>query len=177
MKKENNFNTFDALKQVEKVINEAGKSIDDKSKTSVPSEVKEIIGAVLGGGLGVGAGVAIVSGAAAAGTSGATVITSGLSAAGSIVGGGMMAGIFVAAAPVAILGVAGYGIVSKYNKDKIQKQKEILLKEAVAKHNKIIKELKEKADKSKDRVDHLVYLNQALRNIIDQLENDLKKAS
>ena len=176
MEKEN-FSTFDSLKQIEKVLKEAAKSLNYKSKTSISSEVKEIIGAAVGGGVGIGAGAAIVGGAAAAGTSGATAITSGLAAAGGVVGGGMMAGIFVAAAPVAVLGVAGYGIVSKYNKDRIQKQKEILLKDAVAKHNKIIKELKGKAEKSQERVDHLGYLNEALRRIIDQLETDLKKAS
>ena len=38
-------------------------------------------------------------------------ITSGLATAGSIVGGGMVAGIAVLAAPVAVLGIGGYAIV------------------------------------------------------------------
>lgn len=40
-------------------------------------------------------------------------ITSGLATAGSVVGGGMVAGIGLLAAPVAVLGVAGYAIAKK----------------------------------------------------------------
>ena len=40
-------------------------------------------------------------------------ITSGLGAAGALVGGGMVAGIGLLAAPVAVLGVAGYAIAKK----------------------------------------------------------------
>lgn len=143
----------------------------------MPDDLKEIIGAILGMGTGIAAGIGIVSVGAATGTAGAAWITSGLATAGSVVGGGMMAGIFVAAAPVAILGVVGYGIISKINKNKIAQQKELLLKEAVAKHNKIINELSSKADKSQQRIDHLTYLNQALQRIIGNLESDLRKAS
>ena len=177
MKRKQNYNSMDSLKQVKKVIDEAGESIRDKSKITVPDDIKEIIGATIGAGIGVGAGVAIVGGAAAAGTSGAAALTSGLAAAGGVVGGGMMAGIFVTAAPVAVLGVTGYAIVSKINKDKIQKQKELLLKESVAKHNKIIVMLSHKADQSKERIDHLTYLNTALRRIIDDLGADLQTAA
>ena len=46
-------------------------------------------------------------------------ITSGLATAGSIVGGGMVAGIGVLAAPVAILGVAGYAIAKRRKSAKI----------------------------------------------------------
>ena len=42
-------------------------------------------------------------------------ITSGLATAGSIVGGGMVAGIAVLAAPVAVLGIGGYAIVKHKN--------------------------------------------------------------
>lgn len=46
-------------------------------------------------------------------------ITSGLAAAGSIVGGGMVAGIGVLAAPVAILGVTGYGLAKRRKSAKL----------------------------------------------------------
>ena len=42
-------------------------------------------------------------------------LTSGLAVAGALVGGGMLAGIGVLAAPVAILGVAGYAIAKSRN--------------------------------------------------------------
>lgn len=56
-----------------------------------------------------------------AGTTGlsAAGITSGLAAAGSIVGGGMVAGIGVLAAPIAILGVAGYALAKKHKNAKL----------------------------------------------------------
>ena len=72
-----------------------------------------------------GLATAIGSGAGAAGSLAALIlggkvvglsaagITSGLSAAGALVGGGMAAGIGVLAAPVAILGIAGYALAKK----------------------------------------------------------------
>lgn len=177
MKKKQNYKTMDALKQVQKILDEVNQTLADKNRIKVPDDVKEIIGATIGIGAGVGAGIGVISAGAAAGTAGAAWITSGLAAAGGIVGGGMMAGIFVAAAPVAICGVAGYGLVSKINKNRIVKQKELLLKEAVSKHNKIINELSKKAEKSQERIDHLTYLNQAIQKIINNLEADLRKAA
>jgi hypothetical protein len=49
----------------------------------------------------------------------ASGITSELAAAGALVGGGMVAGIGVLAAPVAILGVAGYAIAKKRKSAKV----------------------------------------------------------
>ena len=46
-------------------------------------------------------------------------ITSGLATAGAIVGGGMVAGIGVLAAPIAILGIAGYAIAKKRKNAKL----------------------------------------------------------
>ncbi len=176
-KKQKNYMTMDSLKQAKRVIDEAADSLKDKSRVTIPDDVKEIIGATIGAGLGVGAGVVIVGGASAAGTAGAAAMTSGLATAGGIIGGGMMAGIFVVTAPVAVLSIAGYGFVSKLNKNKVTKQKSLLLKEAVCKHNKIIEELADKSNKSKERIDHLTYLNIALRKVIENLKDDLKKAA
>lgn len=46
-------------------------------------------------------------------------ITSGLAAAGSVVGGGMLAGIGVFSAPVAVLGVTGYAVAQKRRNAKL----------------------------------------------------------
>jgi hypothetical protein len=46
-------------------------------------------------------------------------ITSGLATAGAVVGGGMVAGIGVLAAPVALLGIAGYAIAKKRKNAKL----------------------------------------------------------
>ena len=70
----------------------------------------------LGAAIGATAGGAGAFGALfLAGTTGlsAAGITSGLAAAGALIGGGMVAGIGVLAAPVAILGIGGYALAKK----------------------------------------------------------------
>lgn len=56
-----------------------------------------------------------------AGTTGlsAAGITSGLAAAGAVVGGGMAAGIGVLAAPIAVLGIGGYALAKKRKNAKL----------------------------------------------------------
>ncbi|ENM2126625.1 hypothetical protein AB6W13_003687 [Escherichia coli] len=71
---------------------------------------------------GSGVGAAASFGALyALGTTGVSAagITSGLATAGSIVGGGMVAGIGVLAAPVAVLGIGGYAIVKHVKNGKL----------------------------------------------------------
>ena len=92
------------------------KSILDELSKIDPS-ITEGVAAAVGSALGAGGSLAAlyfigVSGLSAAG------ITSGLAAAGSIVGGGMVVGIGVLAAPVAILGVAGYAIAKSMKNSK-----------------------------------------------------------
>ena len=86
-------------------------------ESNVPG-ITEGFGAITGAGLGGAASLAALSGLGVSGLS-AAGITSGLATAGSLVGGGMIAGIGVLAAPVAILGIAGYGI---FRHQKVKKQ-------------------------------------------------------
>ena len=81
-------------------------------------EMAEGFGAITGAGVGGAASFAALSGLGVSGLS-AAGITSGLAAAGSLVGGGMAAGVGVLAAPVAILGIAGYAI---FKHRKVKKQ-------------------------------------------------------
>jgi hypothetical protein len=81
-------------------------------------EMAEGLGAITGAGIGGYASLTALSSLGYAGLSGAG-ITSGLAAAGSLVGGGMVAGIGVLAAPIAILGIAGYSI---FKHRKVKKQ-------------------------------------------------------
>ncbi len=74
--------------------------------------VTEGMAAALGAGAGGAGSLAALSALGVSGLS-AAGITSGLAAAGSIVGGGMIAGIGVLAAPVAILGVGGYAVAKR----------------------------------------------------------------
>lgn len=104
----------------------------EKMKTEAATEVKDVLTKLEKDYPGVTEGVATALGASAGGagslialtylgTTGlsAAGITSGLAAAGSIIGGGMVAGIGVLAAPVAILGVAGYALAKKHKNAKL----------------------------------------------------------
>lgn len=69
----------------------------------------EGVGAAAGAAVGAGGSFAALSSLGVAGLS-APGITSGLAAAGSIIGGGMVVGIGVLAVPVAVLSVTGYAL-------------------------------------------------------------------
>lgn len=75
--------------------------------------ITEGMATALGAGIGGAGSLAALSLLGVSGLS-AAGITSGLATAGAIVGGGMVAGIGVLAAPIAILGVAGYGLAKKH---------------------------------------------------------------
>ena len=96
-------------------------------------------------------------------------ITSGLAAAGSIVGGGMVAGVFVLAAPVAALAAGGVGLAAHLKNKQLRQEKERLYKEALKKHEAIIQALKSEADADKERLDYLQSLNILLTQAIKEL--------
>ena len=174
-KKNMKFQSQDALKQVQDIINEANNALNDKSRTIANSGIPDI----LTGALGAGAGGAIsfatlyfggsVVGLSAAG------ITSGLAAAGSIIGGGMVAGIAVLAAPAVILSGAGIATVSHIKNKKLRETKELCYKEAVKKQSSIITALKRETDSDKSRLDYLSSLNILLQAAIKDLGHDIGK--
>lgn len=94
-KKDMVFQSVESLQQVVNVVNEAAAAVNDKSCTIRESAIPEVLAGALGAGAGGVVsftalyGLGSVVGLSAAG------ITSGLAAAGSIVGGGMVAGVFV----------------------------------------------------------------------------------
>jgi hypothetical protein len=92
---------------------------------------------------------------------------------GALIGGGMLAGIFVAGAPMAALGVGGYALISRRNKIKLKQFKEELIQEASKKHDAIVRELKQKIDLVEDRVNYLESLEILLQRIVKDLELDL----
>lgn len=166
------YKNLESLDPIKKVINEVSEALNDKERTINTSSIPEILGAVIGAGVGTGIGIGIVSTAGVAGLS-AAGISSGLAAAGSVIGGGMAAGIFVAAAPVAILAVGGYGIIAHQKKKRLMQAKESLLQEAIKKHDAIIRELKKQVDLSKERLEYLNSLNILLQNAISNLQSDI----
>lgn len=101
--------------QIKKEQELAQKEVADtlkKLESDYPG-VTEGLATAIGSGAGAaGSLAALILGGKVVGLS-AAGITSGLGAAGALVGGGMAAGIGVLAAPVAILGVAGYALAKK----------------------------------------------------------------
>lgn len=80
--------------------------------------ITEGFAAAFGSAIGAGGSLVALSTLGVAGLS-AAGITSGLATAGAIIGGGMVVGIGVLAAPVAILGVLGYQLAKKHKNAKL----------------------------------------------------------
>lgn len=171
-KKEMVFQSVDSLQQVVNVINEAAAATNDKSRTIRESAIPEVLSGALGAGIGGVGSFAALYGLGTVGLS-AAGITSGLAAAGSIVGGGMVAGVFVLAAPAVILAAGGVGVAAHLKNKQLRQEKERLYKEALVKHQAIIDALKEEADATKERVDYLQSLNMLLQQAIKDLRKDL----
>lgn len=172
-KKEMKFQSVEALQQVVNVVNEAAAAVSDKSRTIRESAIPEVLMGALGAGIGgIGSFAALYGLGSVVGLS-AAGITSGLAAAGSIVGGGMAAGVFVLAVPAAVLAAGGVGLASHLKNKQLRQEKERLYKEALAKHQAIIKALKDEAEADKERLDYLQSLNILLSRAIDDLKADL----
>lgn len=125
-------------------------------------------GAAAGGALAFGAlyGLGTV-GLSAAG------ITSGLAAAGALIGGGMVAGIGVLAAPIAILGVAGYAIMNNKKQQRIRALQRDCLAKAIEKLNAIVQALKNQNDFNEDQLIELKKRQAMLLQVIKKLEKKL----
>lgn len=171
-KKDMVFQSVESLQQVVNVINEAAAAVSDKSRTISESAIPEVLAGALGAGIGGVGSFAALYGLGVVGLS-AAGITSGLAAAGAIVGGGMVAGVFVLAAPVAILAAGGVGIASHLKHKQLRQEKERLYKEALKKHQAIIQAMKDEADADKERLDYLQSLNILLTQAIKDLKKDL----
>lgn len=151
-KKDMNFQSVDSMQSVVNVVNEAAVALNDKNRTIKESAIPEVLAGALGAGIGGVGSFAALYGLGVVGLS-AAGITSGLATAGAIVGGGMVAGVFVLAAPVAGLAAAGVGVVSHLKNKQLRQEKERLYKEALKKHEAIIKAMKAEADADKERMD------------------------
>lgn len=176
-KKDMKFQSQDALKTVQNVIDDADKALKDKSRRIEDSPIGEAVAGAVG--VGVGASIsfaALYLGGSVVGLS-AAGITSALAAAGSLVGGGMAAGIAVLAAPAVILGGVGVGVASRIKNKKLRNAKELIYKNALAKQTAIVKALKEESNADKERMDYLTGLNILLQSAIKDLQYDLGIAS
>ena len=167
-KKDMNFQSVDSMQSVVNVVNEAAVALNDKNRTIKESAIPEVLAGALGAGIGGVGSFAALYGLGVVGLS-AAGITSGLATAGAIVG----AGVFVLAAPVAGLAAAGVGVVSHLKNKQLRQEKERLYKEALKKHEAIIKAMKAEADADKERMDYLQSLNILLQQAIKDLRHDL----
>lgn len=172
-KKEMKFQSQDALKTVQAVIDDADEALKDKSRRIEDSPIGEAVAGAVGVGIGAGIGFAgLYLGGSVVGLS-AAGITSGLAAAGGLIGGGMAAGIAVLAAPAVVLGGAGIGVASHIKNKKLREAKELIYKNALAKQNAILKALKEESNADKERIEYLNGLNILLQSAIKDLKHDL----
>lgn len=172
-KKKLNFKNKESLVPVEKVINEANEFLNDKNRVISDSSISDVLAGVVGVGIG---GVTSFAALYFGGTVGlsAVGITSGLAAAGAVVGGGMLSGIAVLAAPAVILGGAALKITDKKRKQ-LQNKKEELYNIAIRKQTLILEELQSNLKTSEERIAALTALNILLQNAIKDLGEDLGK--
>lgn len=175
MSKEQIYKNIDSLKPIEDLAAEASSALSDPSRdASDDKEINEALAAV--GGIGAGGAIGLAGlyyGGSVVGLS-AAGISSGLAAAGSLIGGGMAAGIAVLAAPAVVLGIGGYALMAKNNKKKLMQKKEMLLQEVQRKHNAIINELNKTSQQNKGRIEYLTRLNTLLQAAVNDLKNDLR---
>jgi hypothetical protein len=170
------YESLSALKPIQKLISEASAAIGDRARTLASSDIPEIVGATVGVGAGGAAGAGILTATAASGTAGAAWLTSALAGAGHLVGGTMIAGIGVAAAPAVILGAAGVWAVGRHNKKRLIEAKEAFLQEALRKRDVLLRELHETNASNHERVDYLSRLVAQLQAAVENLQADLRPA-
>lgn len=173
---------------VESILNEVDETLEDKTRTT--ADVSGALGELMNGLLkseafGVGAaGAGLVAGGAAGvgllgalGTAGfsAAGITSGLATAGAIVGGGMVAGIGVLAAPAIIIGGGAYVATSKVRHRKIVQEKEMIMQKIILAHEKILNELERENQANNERILHLKLMLEMLMGAQKDIEDDLNE--
>ena len=171
-KKDMVFQSVDSLQQIVNVVNETAAAVNDSKRTIKESAIPEVLAGALGAGIGGVGSFAALYGLGVVGLS-AAGITSGLAAAGAVVGGGMVAGVFVLAAPIAVLAAGGVGVASHLKSKQLRQEKERLYKEVLARHEAIIKALKDEADATQERLDYLQSLNILLQQAVKDLSHDL----
>lgn len=178
-KKNMKFQGMEALQQIVEVLNDAAAAIGNPKRTIKESAIPEVVAGALGAGVGGTISFAALYGLGTVGLSAAGIM-SGLATAGgaaSALAGGVVsasvAGIFVLAAPVAVLAAGGVGVASHLKNKQLKQEKERLYQEAIKKQNAIAKALKEEVNATKDRVDLLLGLNFLLQKAIEDLKKDL----
>jgi hypothetical protein len=136
----------DQLLREKETANAEVRAIMRKLEDDYPG-ITEGMATALGVGVGGAGSLAALSALGVSGLS-AAGITSGLATAGALVGGGMVAGIGVLAAPIALLGVAGYAVAKRYKNAQLA----AALGQAIAKLHAILERLLANAEYFKEEI-------------------------
>ncbi len=167
------FKDLKSLQPIVKVLNEASEAVADPTRTINESAIPpEVIAAALGAGTGGVITFSALYGLGMVGLS-AAGITSGLSAAGAVLGGGMVAGIFVLAAPITVLALGGVGIASHLKEKQAHQKCSELHDDTIRVMNSVEQAIKKEGNASKERLDYLRALGILLERAKEELEHDL----
>ena len=168
-KKDMKFQSQDALKQLQAIIDEADAALNDKSRRMKDSPIQEVIAGAVGARAGLSG---LYLGGSVAGL-GAVGVTSGVAVTSGVIGGGIVAGLATIVAPAAIVcGGALCAVAHRKNK-KLRDSKMLMYKNMIAKQTAIITELKDEADADKERIEYLIGVNNSLQSCIEGLQHDL----
>ena len=121
----------DEIQREKEEVREHVQQILDEVRRDAP-KVFNVAAAAVGATLGGAASYTALFLAGTTGLSGAGIMT-GLAATGTVVGGGAVAGVFVLAAPVVVLGVGGYALAKKLAKKRRNAKVTAVLTRAIEK--------------------------------------------
>lgn len=173
-KKEMKFKNQEALMYAKNVIDEADEMLKDFSRKMIDCPFSEALMGALGISAGTGISISyLYFGGTVTGLS-APGITSGLAAAGRIIGRGMVGGIVVMTIPIILLGGVGFGLTHWIKSKRFKDAKDLLYKDAIAKQTAIIEQLQNDQEGDKERIESLTCMNRLLSTIIHDLEYDLE---
>lgn len=176
------YRTIDSLTPIEQTVTDAEIALKEKGRTIKDSPISSIlVGAIpevlagfVGGGIGAASSFAALYFAGSVIGLSASGISSGLATLGVLVGGGMAAGVFVLAFPIAFLAATGVGVTMALKSKELKQEKERLLQKAIEIQQAIITQIKFEVDAEKKRADYLNTLNELLRRAIADLQSDLE---
>lgn len=187
MGKKKNFKNTDSLTFVKDLLNETELTLEDQNRTTadVGGELGKLMDKILksdafgigaaGTGLVVGgiAGVGLLSALGTVTGLSAAGITSGLAAAGAFIGGGMVVGIGVLAAPAVLVGGGAYALARTIKEKKLIQEKEMLIQRIMLAHDRIMIRLEKDNEVSADRLNHLKLTLEMLMGAKKDMEADL----
>lgn len=163
------YNSMSELRPVKALLDEAGRALDDKTRTLTADAAPLLLGAATTGGIGaiLAAGRSPVA---------STAFTPGPIFPSSVGTGAPAAIKVAAAAATAIVGAVGYYVWKTRKKSKIDREKEAYLQEAIRKQDAITRENANTNSKNAERIVYLEQLTDKLVETIESLEADLRAA-